>query len=60
MGASHSALLAWEASYRGGALSRILTSAFLTMSIFVAVKITVLPASQFWSTERKGMCKFGI
>ena len=60
MGASHSALPAQEASYRGGALRRISTSVFMTMSILVAVKMAMLSASQCWPTERRGMCKFGM
>lgn len=30
------------------------------MIIFVAVKIAVLPASQYWPTERRGMWRSGM
>ena len=57
MGASHSALPAWEASYRGVAPRIISTSMFLTMRMLVAVKMAVLLASQCWPTDRRGMCQ---
>ena len=39
---------------------RISTSVFLIMSILVAMKMAVLPASQCCPTDRRGMCKFGM